>query len=732
MIPLGLILAALPDLMNGRENVWVDTEFLLTLAAAVLCLGLIRLSKTRYYRFTSVLTILVAYVTIVLAAVPSDGLDDLFILYFLVIPIAFSVFFLPKWGTWVTGGVVILTVFLFPLFESAVPYPKIIYGPLSFFLIIVPLVGYVNHHRMKFEAFQRDVMARYLEQMRTVYHLGHAVGRVGSLSEIYDLAMSGLLHTLPVDRTAVLLFDEHGKMQFQAWRGLSDAYREQLDGHSPWEANTKNPAPVFVSSLEDPSVADFREALEKEGIQSLAFIPLVQNGRLLGKFMLYCNQPHIFTEIEAQVAQTIASHVSLAIVRLQDMQALRESEERYRHIIGHASDLIVQVDRQGTYQFVSPSYCQLFGKSIDEVLGTHIRDYIHPDDLPKVRGMLAALIKPPHNGYLEQRSLTVKGWRWLAWHDQAILDDEGRVVAVIGVGRDITEKKEDEEQLRLYARRLEILHEVERAVVTAVSQHEIMQTAVDAICDLLNCPIGAVVTIDEQKQEAALLVVNRHRTPHFPVGSTFPLYQTPLLQTFRQGEIVIQKGYEEIIKETGRVLSEKIQAAIYVPLIAHNTLMGILFLAAYEETTFTETWVDVASELGGTLALALHQSGLYAKVEAYAQELEARVEARTAELMEANARLSQLDQLKTKFIADVSHELRTPITNLSLYTDLLQVGGSGDKQHRYIEVLKEQTARLRRLVEGIFYMSRLDSLRLEELTCETVNLQTLVKQAVVG
>jgi PAS domain S-box-containing protein len=88
-------------------------------------------------------------------------------------------------------------------------------------------------------------------------------------------------------------------------------------------------------------------------------------------------------------------------------------------------------------------------------------------------------------------------------------------------------------------------------------------------------------------------------------------------------------------------------------------------------------------------------------------DLEVRVAERTYELTEANKRLHELDELKSKFIADMVHELRTPVANLNLYVDLLE-RGNPEKRERYQMVIKEKTQQLVRLTEDILNVSRLD------------------------
>ena len=125
-------------------------------------------------------------------------------------------------------------------------------------------------------------------------------------------------------------------------------------------------------------------------------------------------------------------------------QALRESEEKYRLLVEHQSDLVVKVDLDGRFLFVSPSYCDIFGKSEAELLNHRFMPLVHEEDREATAKAMEALFEPPHRAYIEQRAQTKDGWRWLAWSDTAVLDNEGQITAIIGIGRDITERKQAE------------------------------------------------------------------------------------------------------------------------------------------------------------------------------------------------------------------------------------------------------------------------------------------------
>jgi len=137
-----------------------------------------------------------------------------------------------------------------------------------------------------------------------------------------------------------------------------------------------------------------------------------------------------------------------------EQDRLQQRERLYRLLIESPHDLVVQVDREGRFLFVNPTYCTLFGKNEADLLGQRFMPLVHEEDRAATTEAMQALYAPPYACTLEQRALTCAGWRWLSWSDQALLDAQGQVVAIIGVGRDITAYKQIEEQLRISEARL--------------------------------------------------------------------------------------------------------------------------------------------------------------------------------------------------------------------------------------------------------------------------------------
>jgi signal transduction histidine kinase len=73
------------------------------------------------------------------------------------------------------------------------------------------------------------------------------------------------------------------------------------------------------------------------------------------------------------------------------------------------------------------------------------------------------------------------------------------------------------------------------------------------------------------------------------------------------------------------------------------------------------------------------------------------------------SRFKALDKAQYSFITNVSHQLRTPLTNIKLYTQLVEDGLSNGRATHYLHVLGQQAERLEHLVQDILELASLDS-----------------------
>lgn len=134
---------------------------------------------------------------------------------------------------------------------------------------------------------------------------------------------------------------------------------------------------------------------------------------------------------------------------------LRISEQRYRLLVENMDDLIIKFDKNRQLVYVNPAYCRACGKSKDELIGTSCVSLVHHDDQRRVQEVLDTLFTAPFVSRHEERTMTKDGWRWYSWSSRAMLDDNGGVVEVIAVGRDITDRKNAEQEREHLIRDLE-------------------------------------------------------------------------------------------------------------------------------------------------------------------------------------------------------------------------------------------------------------------------------------
>ena len=324
-----------------------------------------------------------------------------------------------------------------------------------------------------------QALARRSEEQAALFRFSERLQYATSLPAVYDTALDAILAALACERASILMYDDSDVMRFVGWRGLSDGYRHAVEGHSPWHRDEENPRPVYFEDIgrSDLSLA-LKETIAREHIAAVAFIPILIDGRLAGKFMAYYERPHHFLEAEIDVALTLARQLGFGIARLRAEEARSAAEERAQQLVSiveSSDDAIISKDLDGIIRTWNSGAERLFGYSAGEILGKPVTILFPPGREDEEPGILARIRRGERihhyetgrrrkDGSLLDISLTVSPVR----------DGAGRIVGASKIARDITDRKEAERRLRDSEQRLtELLAAIPAAIYTTDAQGKI-------------------------------------------------------------------------------------------------------------------------------------------------------------------------------------------------------------------------------------------------------------------
>lgn len=306
-----------------------------------------------------------------------------------------------------------------------------------------------------------------------------AIHHAGSTEEIYEAALDAIMRTMGCDKASILLFDGAGRMQFVAWRGLSDRYRRKLSGHSPWTPTDIDPPPIFVPDLRETDEPDWiREEILREGIVGLGFVPLTVDGQVIGKFMTYHAAPTTFDHRSRLLAVTIARQLGFSIGRARAdasraaaLAELKLSEGRFRQMTEEAPIMIWMSDPAGKCEQLNKLARDFWGVAEDGLDGFDWSATIHPDDMERVLATMGGAIARNEAVMLRGRYADRHGdWRVLQTRARPRYAGDGQFLGMVGVNVDITEQERAARQRELMM--AELNHRVKNtlAVVQAIAQ----------------------------------------------------------------------------------------------------------------------------------------------------------------------------------------------------------------------------------------------------------------------
>ncbi len=324
---------------------------------------------------------------------------------------------------------------------------------------------------------------------------------------------------------------------------------------------------------------------------------------------------------EEQGSQTC----TMSMVDITAQRRILAELVRLRKAVLASMDAIFMTDRQGLILFVNPAFTELYGYQAEEVVDRVTPRILKSGQMAQndyVAFWKTLLDKQPVVRELVNKA---KGGRLLRVESSAnpILDEDGEIIGFLAIQRDVTEQRRAEEELERYAGRLEIVREIDRAILRARSPESIATATLDRIEELIPS-LRTSVTLFEDDEFVILASRARGETTllggqRFPItsfGADFGL--------LRQNQVNLLHDIRELIDPSPvvrRLIGEGVCSYLNVPLLVQGELIGSLNLGHDSIGVFREEEVGILQGLADQLAIAIQQSQLSQSNDAQRQRL---------------------------------------------------------------------------------------------------------------
>jgi diguanylate cyclase (GGDEF)-like protein/PAS domain S-box-containing protein len=338
----------------------------------------------------------------------------------------------------------------------------------------------------------------------------------------------------------------------------------------------------------------------------------------------------------------------------------RESEERFRTLVAHSSDIITIIDDDGTIRYASPSVEYILNYDPAEVTGKNPIEFIHPEEAAVMRKFFLVLRRNP--GRIASRKVRLRSrdgdWRVFDVTFKNLVEDP--VIHGIVVNfRDITERREYESQLREYRQNLEMmvherteelsrtnerltreiaerreaearlreqgryllaLHSTALSIIDRLDITELLQSIVENASSLLNAPHGYIaLSLPEEN-----ILSTRVGTGIFRrrIGTTFRRGEGLCGSVWESEQAAAITSYVEYPNRIPGPELDILKALVAAPLKTRGKVTGVIVLGRdREREPFEENEVQLLNRFAEIASLALDNAMLYDRLQ---QELDER------------------------------------------------------------------------------------------------------------
>ncbi len=377
------------------------------------------------------------------------------------------------------------------------------------------------------------------------------------------------------------------------------------------------------------------------------------------------------------------------------IEKFKYSNENIESIFDLANLLLLVIDEEGKIRLINKKACKLLGINRQNILGKEWSAIVPENDSHELRENIENTFKeviPPQQN-MEITLYTQSGEAKIIQYNNTVLRDEtGKIVRLMSLGLDVTEKKKEEKVQEVVYRIIQHsndetnIAELFRFIHSGISELMLAENFYIALYNEKDDLITFPYFIDKYDKEAPPMKFGRGLTEYILRSG-----KAELITRERDNELVDQ-GESEVVGT---------QSAIWlgIPLKIRDHTMGALVVQDYEnENTYTLKEKQILEVVSYPISRAIER-----KI----------VEHERKELIQ---KLSKMNESKDKLFSLISHDLRSPFNSLLGFSEILTTEYDSlthDEVKEYLTVIYEASKNLYSMTNNLLQYSRFQIGRFE-------------------
>jgi two-component system NtrC family sensor kinase len=383
---------------------------------------------------------------------------------------------------------------------------------------------------------------------------------------------------------------------------------------------------VDMLHVDEAALAEFREhlyqAVEEKGF---LYLPSFEMKRKDGAIF---PAEHSMMPLEDERGDRFGwvSVVHDITKRVRAEKALRESEIKYRELFELSPESITLIDLDSTIIDCNAATTDLSGLTRDEMIGKPFLELsvLHKDEMPKAAQIFQHLSNGDKIDPIELRaSSSGNRLRWIEAFP-VLLKREGLAYAVQVITRDITERKQIEEELRRRNEGLSALNAISAAAVSSLELDTVLRQILERTCYALNAAAGSILLYDSATEELffAMSLVEDQARMLRPVrlksDQGIAGWVADHGQPVRVDDV---RGDPRWYPEVDAVTGFETRSLLCAPMMHRDETVGVIEIINKTEGAFGDDDLSLLVAMASIAAAALQNTRLYAASQSRIQEL---------------------------------------------------------------------------------------------------------------